>query len=214
MKKTIVPAIIAKSAEEMKASIERVQPYLSLFQLDVMDGQFVPNHSLDFPFDLPQNNQYEAHLMVGNPEEWIDKNWKKVHTILAHIESCKEPRAIIEFLKGKRKIGFVLNPETSLRSIEEYLDQIDQVLIMTVHPGAYGSKFLPEALDKVRELRDRKSDLDIEVDGGINRDTINEAAEAGANLFVSGSYIMKADNVQEAVTRLENILRGEDGNDQ
>lgn len=214
MKKIVVPAIIAKSAEEMKASIERVQPYLSLFQLDVMDGQFVPNHSLDFPFDLPQNNQYEAHLMVSNPEEWIDKNWKKVHTILAHIESCKEPKAIIESLKGKRKIGFVLNPETPLQTIEEYLDQIDQVLIMTVHPGAYGAKFLPEVLYKVRELREKKPDLDIEVDGGISPDTIKEAAEAGANLFVSGSYIVKADNVQEAVTKLEDILRGEDSEDQ
>ena len=81
---------------------------------------------------------------------------------------------------------------------------------MTVHPGFYGSKFLPEALDKVRNLREMRPDLAIEVDGGISPDTIERADEAGANLFVSGSYIVNSDDVKGAVNRLEDILRGED----
>jgi len=210
MKKIIVPAIIAKSQKELTARIEKVRHYVRLLQLDIMDGRFVPNHSLDFELELPRGVEFEAHLMINNPEDWIDKNRKKVHTILAHIESCKDPGAIIELLKGEKRIGFVLNPETRLESIERYLDQIDQVLIMTVHPGFYGSKFLPEALDKVRNLREMRPDLDIEVDGGISPDTIERADEAGANLFVSGSYIVNSDDVKGAVKKLEDILRGED----
>jgi ribulose-phosphate 3-epimerase len=210
----LIPALIAKSATELSAVIERVGSYFELLQLDIMDGRFVDNHSLDFPFDLPPGRQYEAHLMVDNPEEWIDKNWKKVHTVLAHIETCKNPQSIIEFLKDKRKVGFAVNPETPVEKIYEYLDRIDQVQIMTVHPGSYGSEFLPEALEKVRKLRKKRPDLNIEVDGGIGPDTIKQAQEAGTNMFVSGSYIVKSDDIQGAINTLENILRGEDDKDQ
>ncbi len=193
--------------------IEKMEPYFDLMQLDIMDGGFVGNHSLDFPFDLPAGTQYEAHLMVEDPEGWIDKNWKKVHTILAHIETCKDPSNIIERLKGIRKVGFAVNPETPVETIFDYLDLIDQVQIMTVHPGQYRSKFLPDALKKVRKLREKKPDLNIEVDGGVNPDTIKQAQEAGTNMFVSGSYIVKSDDIQGAIKTLEDILRGEHDRD-
>ena len=142
--------------------------------------------------------------MVNNPEKWIKKNWKIADMILVHIESCKEPKKIIELVKNKgKKISFVLNPETSVEKIKPYLDKIDQVLIMTVNPGFYGSPFLPETLDKVKELRKLKPNLDIEVDGGIDSTTIKQAYEAGANLFVSGSYLQKSEDVRKSIKDLE-----------
>ncbi len=208
MERIIIPSIIAKSQEELDNRINKVKDYARLLQLDIMDGLFVPNRSLDFDFKLPKI-KFEAHLMINNPEEWIIKHCKKVHTILVHIESCKDPENIIRIVKGKRKIGFALNPETPLQRIENYLDETEQVLIMTVNPGFYGAKFLPETLDKVRTLRKMRPNLNIEVDGGINSETIKKVHEAGANMFVSGSYLMNSENVGEAFERLKNLLGGE-----
>ncbi|MBW2974579.1 ribulose-phosphate 3-epimerase [Candidatus Woesearchaeota archaeon] len=205
VKNKIVPAIIAKSQEELDKRIDKVKDYFEILQLDVMDGIFVPTHSIDFDFKLPKTKcRYEAHLMVDNPYEWIVKNNEAADIFLVHIESCREPEKVIGLVRSKgKKIGFVINPKTPLEKIKPYLDRIDQVLVMTVDPGYYGSPFLPEALDKVRELRELKPGLDIEVDGGINADTIKKAYQAGANLFVCGSYLQKSGDVKKAAEGLE-----------
>jgi len=164
--------------------------------------------SLFFDFTLPKTTcRFEAHLMIQNPEQWIENHWKKVDMILVHSESCTNPQQIISAVKKRgKKIGFVLNPKTPIQKLSSFLDEIDQVLIMTVNPGFYGSPFLPEMLEKVAELRDLKSDLDIEVDGGITDKTIGLVDKAGANMFVSGSYIVKSPNVQAAIDRLKKQL--------
>lgn len=196
----IIPAVIAESQEELSEKINWIKNYVDLVQLDIMDGVFVPNKSLDFDFKLSKIKcKFEAHLMMKNPDSWVKKNWQKADTILIPIESCKNPKELVNFLKGRRKIGFVLNPETPLEKIKDYLNEIDQVLIMTVQPGFYGGKFLPEVLEKVNNLRKMKPEIDIEVDGGINPETIKMAFEAGANLFVSGSYIINSPNPKEAI---------------
>jgi len=209
MNRIVVPALIAKSQDELNERLNRVKRHATLFQLDVMDGKFVPNQSLDFDFTVPKDLAFEAHLMIHDPGEWIEKHGEKVQTILPHIESCEDPEGIIRQWRGKKKVGFVLNPETPLKAVETFLDDIDQVLVMTVNPGFYGSPFLPETLDKVRELRALRPDLSIEVDGGITPDTIRAAHEAGANIFVSGSYIVKAEDVKRAVSTLERLIRQE-----
>ncbi len=205
MKKIIIPAIIAKTQSELDVIFSRIKDSAQLLQLDVMDNKFVPNASLDFDFLLPQGKyRFEAHLMIENPEEWIDEYWEKVDTIIAHFEAVKNPERIIESIKKKeRKMAFALNPETDVRQIKAYLSQIDQVLVMTVHPGFYGSPFLPETMDKIRRLRELKPDLDIEVDGGITADTIEEVNKAGANMFVSGSYLIKSEDIRERIEILE-----------
>jgi ribulose-phosphate 3-epimerase len=209
MKKMIIPAIIAKSQEEFEKNINKVKNYVDVIQLDFMDGDFVPNTSIDFDFELPNSNCiFEAHLMVADPVKWINKNHEKVDTILAHFESCKNPSKVIEIIRRKnKKIGFVLNPETPLGAIEKYLDEINQVLIMTVNPGFYGSPFLPEMLDKISDLRKFKPKINIEVDGGVTDKTIGLVDKAGANMFVSGSYIVKSDNVKQAVESLKKIIK-------
>jgi len=208
MNKIIIPAIIAKKQNELEEKIIKVKDKFEIIQLDIMDGKFVPNNSIDFDFKLPETNcKYEAHLMIKNPEEWIEKNNSKVDTILVHAESTDKYDKIIDLVKNKNKnIGFVLNPETKIEVIEKYLNQIDQMLIMTVNPGFYGSPFLPETLDKITNLRKKAPKLNIEVDGGITDKTIGLVDKAGANLFVSGSYIVKSEDIDNAINNLKKIL--------
>jgi ribulose-phosphate 3-epimerase len=208
LKKKIIPAIIAKTQEELENKINKVKDHVELVQLDIMDGKFVPNNSIDFNFKLPKADcVFEAHLMISNPEEWVEKHIEKVDMVLAHIESCENPEKLIDLVKSRGKqVGFVLNPETPLSSILSYIDDIDQVLIMTVNPGFYGSPFLPEMLDKIKKLRELKPELDVEVDGGVTNKTINLVDKAGANMFVSGSYIVKSDNVKKAIDILKEIV--------
>ncbi len=204
MKKIVVPAVIAKDQEELEGILQKIAGITDLIQLDIMDGNFVPNHSLDFDFRLPQGKYtYEAHLMVRDPDKWIESFGEMMDTIIAHFESPITTSATFKRIKeiGK-KAALALNPETKIEKITDYLDFLDQVLIMTVNPGFYGSPFLPEVLTKITKLRQMKPELDIEVDGGIKPDTIGTVDEAGANLFVSGSYLVKSDNMQERINIL------------
>jgi len=208
MKKIIIPAIIAKNQEELNERVIKVQNYSQIIQLDFMDGDFVPNNSIDFDFKIPKINCiFEAHLMVRNPLEWIVKNGSKVDMILAHYETLINPQKIIDVVRNEgKKIGFVVNPETPVCKLLNYINQLDQVLIMTVNPGFYGSPFIPEIVNKIAELRKVAPTLDIEVDGGITDKTINIVNKAGAHLFVSGSYILKAKNVKLAFEKLKKLL--------
>ena len=209
MKKKIVPAIIAKNQTELNASLSKVLDYFDLVQLDIMDNKFVPNTSLFFNFSLPKSKcKYEAHLMIKDPQDWIEKNIDKVDTVLVHFESDYNPDKIIDFVKKhNKKFGFVLNPETPVEKLTEFMDDLDQVLIMTVNPGFYGSPFLPEMLEKIKKLREMKNTLDIEVDGGVTDKTIGLVDEAGANIFVSGSYIVKSDDIKGAINNLKKIIQ-------
>jgi ribulose-phosphate 3-epimerase len=209
MKNKIVPAIIAKTQEELVTRIKKVKDHVRILQLDVMDGIFVPTHSLDFDFILPKTNcTYEAHLMVNDPINWIEKHSHAVDIILAHIESCKDPERVIELIRRKgKKPGFVINPQTSVQKIKPYIEKVDQILVMTVDPGFYGSKFLPETLQKVSKIRKLYPNLELEVDGGINKDTVSQAFKAGANLFVCGSYLQKSEDVKQAINGLMDLMR-------
>jgi len=208
-RKIIIPAIIAKTQEELNEHLNKVKDFSELVQLDIIDETFVPNSSLDFDFDVSGSNiMFEAHLMISNPMEWIEENWWKVNTILVHFESCEKPKDVIRFVKNKgKKIGFALTPKTQVHNVKAYLDYIDQLLIMTVNPGFYGSKFLPGTISKIGEARKIKPGMDIEVDGGVTPDTIKLVYDAGANMFVSGSYIIKSDGVKEAIDTLKNQIR-------
>jgi len=207
-RKMIIPAIIARTQKELDEHLSKVEGYSELVQLDIMDGTFVPNNSLYFDFDVSGNNiSFEAHLMITDPMGWIEKNWWKVDTIIVHFESCQNPEDIIRFLKNKgKKIGFAISPETAVHNAKPYLDDIDQLLIMTVNPGFYGSKFLPETLSKIIEVRKIKPNLDIEVDGGVTPETIKSINDAGANMLVSGSFILKSNSVKESIDKLRNIV--------
>ncbi len=208
MIKLILPSIIAKDQIEINNIISKFGNHADWLQLDVMDGNFVPTHSLDFDFDLPRKDKkYEAHLMVADPEKWIEKNYHKADTILFHVELCENIEKTIELIKNKKKkAGLAINPKTPVEIIRPYLDDVDEVLVMTVEPGFYGAKFLPKTLEKVKLLRRLKPELDIEVDGGMNSETIGLAAKAGANFFICGSYLQKSEDVKAALRELSRKL--------
>ena len=206
MKKIVVPAVIAKTQEELDDVLEKIANYADLVQLDIMDGNFVPNRSLDFDFQLSRGKHtYEAHLMVNDPDQWIESFGMKMDTVIAHVESPRTTPKTIRSIKdlGKRA-ALALNPETEIEQIADYLENLDQVLIMTVNPGFYGSPFLPEVMTKITKIRKAKPEMDIEVDGGIKPETIAMVDQAGANLFVSGSYLVKSENIEE---RLEILYK-------
>ena len=209
MKKEVIPSLIAKNQKELNERFSKIKSQFKIFQLDIMDGKFVKNKSLMFNFKLPKGKfKYEAHLMVKNPKVWIIKNWKKADTIIFHIESTNDSKYLIKLIKSKkRKVGIAINPKTNVKKIIPFLNSIDMVLIMTVTPGKYGSKFLPNVLKKVKEIRKLKPKLNIEVDGGINNKTIARAKKAGANRFILGSYLQKSKNVKKAKGKLIEYIK-------
>jgi ribulose-phosphate 3-epimerase len=208
MKKIVVPAVSAKTQEELDEILAKIPGHAGLVQLDIMDGNFVPNRSLDFDFRLPEEKlSYEAHLMVNDPDSWIESFGTQMDTIIAHFESPTTSPDTIRLIKNlSKKAALALNPETEIHQITSYLDDLDQVLIMTVNPGFYGSPFLPEVMTKIENLRQARPDLDIEVDGGIKPETIVMVDQAGANLFVSGSYLVKSDDIQERMDILYSAI--------
>ncbi|MDP2750747.1 MAG: ribulose-phosphate 3-epimerase [Nanoarchaeota archaeon] len=207
--KHIAPSIIAKNQGELEEKLDRVKDFAKVIHLDVMDGNFVQNESLNFDFILPELPcRVEAHLMVRYPEKWIAKNYRKADLIQVHYETCKSLPKLCKFLKQhKKQVGLVLNPETKVSDVSDKLKYFDQVLVMTVNPGFYGSPFLKENLDKIYEIKQLRKGIEVEVDGGITDKTIKYARDAGADVFVSGSYVMKAENPEEAFNKLQSLLK-------
>jgi ribulose-phosphate 3-epimerase len=203
MKPLIVPAIIAGSQGKLDVMLERLKGKVGRVMLDVMDGRFVPNRSLDFDFRLPEGFEYEVHMMAVDPLERLSTMAGKVDIAILHVETLTDVRAAIEHVRGLAlKLTLALNPGTGIDAIEPYLDEVDCVLVMTVDPGAYGGRYIPEALEKVRRIRALDPDVPIEVDGGMNAENSRAAREAGANVIASGSFILKSGDVTQAVEAL------------
>jgi ribulose-phosphate 3-epimerase len=172
--------------------------------IDVMDGKFVNNTSLDFDFKLPSGLEYEAHLMVNTPLDWLEENAGKVDVAIMHVEVLENTRAAIDYAKNKvPKVVLALNPETNLDTVLPFLGEIDGILIMTVNPGSFCIEFLPEPLEKIKKLREIDKTIPIEVDGCMNPQNIKLARERGANIFASGSYIFKSQDINKAIRELE-----------
>lgn len=209
MQTLVVPAIIAKTQSELNRMLSKVRKKVKRVQLDVMDGEFVPNTSLNFDFTLPTGFEYEAHLMVKKPLKWVDKNADKVDIITMHVEPLKDIGAAIDYIKKKGvKLNLALIPKTKLDVITAYLKKINGILIMTVKPGSYCIKkeFHPAPLEKVKKLREIDKVIPIEVDGCMNPKNIRLARDSGANIFASGSYVFKSNDVDRALKELEDAV--------
>ena len=203
MKPQIIPSVIAKSQKEFDKRFSKIKNLSNTIHLDVMDGKFVKNKSLLFDLTLPRK-KYQIHLMVKNPERYIKIIHGKAETIIFHLESTKNPKKIIKLIKEKRKkVWIALNPKTKSKEIEPYLSSVDGVLIMTVTPGKYGAKFLPESLKKVKEIRKMNKRIKIGVDGGINDKTIKMVEKIGVNFLTVGSYLQKAKNAKKSIRILK-----------
>ena len=183
--------------------------------IDVMDGMLVPSISYGMPIVKSirgiTDKLFDVHLMIVDPIRYI-KNFVDVgaDSVTFHQEATDDPMAVIdEIHKYGKKAGIAIKPATPIDAIVPYLEKIEMVLVMTVEPGFGGQQLIPETLDKVRELRkliDEKGlDVDIQVDGGIYIDNVEEILEAGANVIVSGSGIFKG-NISENVKTFRKIL--------
>lgn len=209
METLIVPAVIAKTQKEVDRMLRKVKGKVTRLQLDVMDGEFVPNTSLNFDFELPDNFEYEAHLMVRQPLKWIERNSAKVDIITMHVETLQDIEEAIEYVKKKGvKVNLALIPETKSQIIKPYMKKIDGILVMTVEPGSYciRKEFKLETLQKIRELRKTDTSISIEVDGCMNPKNAKLAKNAGVNVFASGSYIFKSKNVDKALKELKDAV--------
>ena len=194
----VLPAIIASNQKELETMLKRI-PFAENIMLDLMDSKFVASSSLDFPLTLPEGQRYQLHIMAVDPITRIKHLPPQVDTVILHAEALQSiPEAIREAEKQGLELFIALNPATPVSVVEPYLDQLSGVLIMSVNPGQYGAKFLPEQLEKVRELRAKSDTLNIEVDGGMSDNTIGLAVAAGANMIASGSFIMKSSDPEAA----------------
>ncbi|MDA9653403.1 ribulose-phosphate 3-epimerase, partial [Candidatus Pelagibacter sp.] len=201
----ISPSILSADFSQLGLEIKRLEDGgADLIHVDVMDGHFVPNLTIGPPVikALKKNCsiKFDVHLMISPVHKYIDAySDAGADIITIHPEATDDLNASISKIKElKKKVGVSLNPDTKVDVITEYLNQIDLVLIMSVHPGFGGQKFMPEVLDKIKELKQiqKKKNLnfDIEIDGGINFENSKIAIEAGANILVSGTTIFKSNN--------------------
>jgi len=208
MKQKIFPSVMAKSQKEMDSLFKKLDGVSKHLHLDIADGDFVPNKSLWFQLKLSSKFNYSVHLMINNPGRWIEKNGKNVDAIIFHPEAVKDINLIIKKIRNKkRKIGLALKPETKVSEIKAYLDQIEYILILTVHPGFYGAKFLRSPLKKIHQIKKINPKIKVIVDGGMKPGTIELANKAGADHFISGSFVSKSDNSRKAMRELKLIIK-------
>jgi len=214
----IIPAIIARSFDELKEKVKLVEPYVSTVQLDIMDGIFVSNETWRTPEDLNNletNLFLEAHLMVVNPYDVIE-GWlaSKVRKVLIHWESLDKrvdfELSIIDLMEKVRlqnkKLGIVLNPETPMDVLDSFISQIDLVMLMGVSPGFAGQQIQPGVVDKVRQLRQKYLNVKIEIDGGVNSQNARQLVFAGADFLAVGASIFESGDIGKAIKLLEESI--------
>ena len=201
----ISPSILSADFSQLGNEIKRLKDGgADMIHVDVMDGHFVPNLTIGPPVIKALKKQssmiFDVHLMISPVHKYIEAYADAGADIITiHPEATNNLKSsILKIKELNKKVGVSLNPETKIDVILEHLDKINLVLIMSVNPGFGGQKFMPEVLNKIKELKkiqeNKKLDFDIEIDGGINFDNSKIAIKAGANILVSGTTIFKSNN--------------------
>lgn len=215
----IAPSVLSADFSKLGEEIKKVEKGgADIIHLDIMDGRYVPNITFGIPVvesirpitELP----FDAHLMIVEPEKYVEDFIKAgVNMISFHMDATIHSHRLVEKIKNLgAKAGVVLNPATPVNTLEEIIHYIDYVLIMSVNPGFGGQKFIPQTLQKVKKLKilmeeTGRTDILIEIDGGIKEENIREVSAAGVNIFVAGSSVFKAENPAEAVKKLKEKVR-------
>ena len=214
MKNILAPSILSADfkilGEQLKLTEEAGAEYI---HFDVMDGMFVPSISFGMPVLKSIHDTTEqimdAHLMVQEPIRYIEAFKEAGADIVTiHLEACENvEQTIAKIRECGMKVGLSICPETSEKEVEHLLSKIDMLLVMSVHPGFGGQKFIPESLDKIRAIRkmieEQGLNVDIQVDGGIYLTNVREVLDAGANIIVAGSALFKGDPAQNTKEFME-----------
>ncbi len=210
---SILSADFCRLGEEINEVVQAGAQYI---HVDVMDGIFVPSISYGMPviksIRKATNAVFDVHLMITEPGRYIKEFVESgADIITVHVEACRDTAETIRDIKSAGvKAAVALNPETPVEKVMPYLDEVDMVLVMSVHPGFGGQKFIPDVLDKARIIRnyfnENKMNTDIEIDGGINFDNAGQALDAGANILVAGSSVYRG-NPAENTKRFLEIMK-------
>lgn len=198
------PSILAADfkvlGQEMKKTEENGAAYI---HFDVMDGMFVPSISFGMPVLASIHDATEqfmdVHLMVQEPIRYVEAFQKAgADYVTVHLEACEDVKTTLDKIHAcGMKAGLAVNPETDVKELVPYMEDVESILIMSVQPGFGGQKFIPESLDKIREVRamlnEKNLETDIQVDGGIYVENVREVLDAGANVIVAGSAVFRGD---------------------
>jgi ribulose-phosphate 3-epimerase len=212
----ISPSLLSADFGNLQRDIEMINnSEADWFHLDIMDGVFVPNISYGMPViktvKKHAKKPLDVHLMIINPDRYIDDFQKAGADILTvHYETCNHLHRTVQNIKSKgMKAGVSLNPHTPVHLLKDIIADLDLVLIMSVNPGFGGQKFIPNAINKVKELKqlikESSSKALIEVDGGVDHTNAKTLIDAGCDVLVAGSYIFGAEDQVDTIKRLKNI---------
>ena len=207
----VVPSVLTKEPEDLERKIRTLEPFADVIQIDIMDGEFVPNTSIgaDEVQRVNPRSLLEVHLMVRHPANYIQSFIRiGAFRIIFHIESDDDAADVIKKIRQFRaQPGIALNPPTPVEKIKPYLDSVDIVLVMGVNPGLQGQKFMPEVLSKVRAIKKIRPGILIEVDGGVNPETGPDLVAAGVDILNVGSYLFKQFPVADNWKRMQDIIK-------
>ena len=206
----IAPALLTDKKDSLGEMMKLCAEFTDYIQIDIMDGEFVPSKSvtLEDLKDLSCPVRSEAHLMVLDPLAWLD-SFKKLGSekIIYSFEIKKDHQEIISQVRAQGlKVGLAINPSSSIDNFRFLVDKVDSILFMSVNPGFYGAKFIPEVLEKIRDFRSQYPNKSIGIDGGIKLDNARLAKEAGANCICVGSAILKSQNPAQSYQSFVKLL--------
>lgn len=209
MEMKISPSMLASDYANLEAELKKCES-AELIHLDVMDGHFVPNISIGAPVIKAMKRvcsvPFDVHLMISDPLKYIEDFADAGADIITFHTECESDinETINKILECGCKAALAVKPATPVEAVYPYIDKLSMVLVMTVEPGFGGQSFMENMMPKIERLRADFPDIDIQVDGGVNAETIKACARAGANVFVAGSAVFKSENPQETIALLRN----------